>query len=275
MMLTKTNAAESRMDVSARAGRVALVSVSGRSVHAFVMVGVALVALASLAPSQSVVTWGDDSYGQCDVPGGLSYVKVAGGSQHTVALRSDGAVLAWGLNTSGQCNVPVQPTGLSNIGVAAGSAHTVVLRSNGSAIAWGDNTFGQCIVPGLPTGLTYVEVAAGNQHTVALLSDGSVVAWGDNGSGQCNVLPPPSGQTYVGVAAGEHHTVARRSDGAVVAWGTIRSANVTFRRFRAPLPTFRSRRAINIRWRSGATAPSLHGGTTHSASATFRPSRSQ
>ena len=47
----------------------------------------------------TVAAWGDDSQGQCDVPGGLSnVVAVAGGGAHSLALRADGTVAAWGDN---------------------------------------------------------------------------------------------------------------------------------------------------------------------------------
>ena len=172
------------------------------------------------------------------------FVEVAAGGQHTVARRSDGSVVAWGDNDYGQCNVPALPAGLTYVEVAAGVAHTVARRSDGSVVAWGDNRYGQCNVPALPAGLTYVEVAAGGsphggaaerrlrrrvgeqllrpvqragasgrahlrrgrggraRHTVARRSDGSVVAWGDNAYGQCNVPALPAGLTYVEIAAG-------------------------------------------------------------------------
>jgi len=189
--------------------------------------------LGSARAQGGIVCWGDNSYGQCDVPAlpsGVSYIKVAAGNYHSVARRSDGSVVAWGSCGFGQCLVPALPGGLSYVGVAAAGDYCLARRSDGSVVAWGDNSFGQCNVPALPSGLSYVEVAAGGDHAVARRSDGSVVAWGDNSQGQCDVPVLPSGLSYVEVAAGEYltcpfgcfafgYTVARRSDGSVVAWG--------------------------------------------------------
>ena len=42
------------------------------------------------------------------------------GRYHTVARRSDGSVVAWGDNTYGQCNVPPLPAGLAYVEIARG-----------------------------------------------------------------------------------------------------------------------------------------------------------
>lgn len=162
----------------------------------------------------SMVAWGGNSFGQCNVPvppAGLSYVEIDGhaAGNCTMALRSDGSAIAWGYNGLGQCNVPALPAGLTWVKIAAGEYHTVAQRSDGSWVAWGQNNHGECNLPALPPGLSYVELAAGRFHTVAHVSDSSVVAWGDNLYGQCNVPVLPPGIVYVDVAAGGNRTVAR------------------------------------------------------------------
>jgi hypothetical protein len=96
-----------------------------------------------------------------------AFVEVAAGGAHTVARRSDGSVVAWGFNYYGQCNVPALPAGLAYVEVAAGQWHTVARRSDGSIVAWGWNQYGQCNVPAPPVGFAYGEIAAGGSVTVA------------------------------------------------------------------------------------------------------------
>jgi alpha-tubulin suppressor-like RCC1 family protein len=138
-----------------------------------------------------VVAWGDNFYGQTNVPIGLSNVMaIAGGGAHSLALRSNGTVAAWGWNESGQTNVPA---GLSNVvAVAGGSGHSLALRSDGTVEAWGwDGGSGQMNVP---TGLSnVVAIAAASFHNLAIKSDGTVVAWGGT--------TVPAGLTAVAVVA--------------------------------------------------------------------------
>ncbi len=162
----------------------------------------------------TVVTWGDNRYGQTNVPAGLDNVAaIAAGNSHTVALRLDGTVVAWGCNGYGQTNVPA---GLDNVvSIAAGYEHTVALRADGTVVAWGRNILGQTDVP---AGLAdVVSIAAGEYHTVALRANGTVVAWGYNRYGQTDV--PAGLADVVAIAVGKDHIVALRANGTVVAWG--------------------------------------------------------
>jgi hypothetical protein len=170
----------------------------------------------------SLVAWGDNILGQCNIPvlpSGVEYIDVACGFFHTVAILSDGSAVAWGRNDIGQCNVPALGGGLTFTLVTVGIVHAVAAVSDGTLLAWGNNSQGQCNVPTLPPGLSVVQLSAGGVHTLALLSDGTVIAWGRNLEGQCEVPPLPTDLTYVKVAAGQVHSVALRSDGRIVAWG--------------------------------------------------------
>jgi hypothetical protein len=138
-------------------------------------------------------------------------VEIGAGVKLSVARLSDGSVVAWGDNGHGQCNVPAPPAGQTYVEIAAHWAHIAARLSDGSIVAWGYNSHGQCNVPAPPPGQSYVEVAAGGWHTLARRTDGSVVAWGWNLWGQCNVPATPPGG-YVGIAGGNEFSTAFSKD---------------------------------------------------------------
>ena len=169
-----------------------------------------LVAHLSVTP---VAAWGDNNYGQTNVPfSATNVVAIAAGYYHNMVLRSDGSVVAWGNNSYGQTNVP--PSATNVVAIAGGDYHNVALRVDGSVVAWGYNYYGQNVPP---SATNVVAIAAGGSGGMALRSDHSVVAWGYNSYGQTNV--PPSATNVVAIAAGYYHNMALRSDGLVVAWG--------------------------------------------------------
>ncbi|MCW5552417.1 MAG: right-handed parallel beta-helix repeat-containing protein [Verrucomicrobiae bacterium] len=192
-----------------------------------------------------VVAWGANSFGQTNVPLGLSNVlALAGGYHHSTVLKEDGSILAWGANNSGQTNVPPNltnsvaiagrggdfsmalqidgtvvvwgdrsyqllnvPTDLSNVvGIAAGGSHWLALKADGTVTSWG-------YINTAPVGLSnVVAIAAGDLGNLVLKSDGTIVGWGQP--------PPPSGvSNIVAIAAGHLHGTALKQDGTVIAWG--------------------------------------------------------
>ncbi len=165
----------------------------------------------ALKSDGTVVAWGDNGYGQTNVPVGLQdVVSIAAGAIHSLALKADGTVVAWGDSRYGQTNVPA---GLQDvISIAAGLHESLVLKSDGTVVTWGQ--YGQ---NGVPENLKdVVSIATGGYHFLALKSDGTVVTWGDEGIGLA--LVPADLQGVVAIAAGEHHSLALKANGTVVAW---------------------------------------------------------
>ncbi|MCJ7581630.1 MAG: PxKF domain-containing protein [Candidatus Aminicenantes bacterium] len=161
----------------------------------------------------TVIAWGANGVGQCNVPADQRFIAVSAGGYHSLGLKSDGTIVAWGWNEYGQLSVPT--SNLPFIAISAGYRHNLGLTSDGTVVASGNNDFGQCEVPTDNTG--FIAIAAGSTYSLGLKSDGTVVAWGLNEYGQCTV---PTDNGFVAIAAGNYHSVGLKSDGTVVAWGS-------------------------------------------------------
>jgi Regulator of chromosome condensation (RCC1) repeat len=193
----------------------------------------------------------DARFAPVQVTGLTGVTQVAGGCDHSLALRSDGTVWAWGGNTVGQLGrgtitggeVTAAPvSGLAGVTkIAAGCEFSLALRSDGTVWAWGGNDNGQLgdgTLTGHATpvrvtqiGAVHIAGAAVGYKSAAILgTDGSVWAWGNDTRGQLgnapaatpvtrpvNTIRADSGITQV--AAGGGDMVALKSDGTVLAWG--------------------------------------------------------
>jgi hypothetical protein len=171
----------------------------------------------------TVVAWGPGSFGQTNVPAGLSNaVAIDGGAEQSLAIRSDGTVVAWGSydNNDGRGSQPMfVPEGLSNvIAIACGGWFNVALRSDGTVVAWGYNGDGQGDVP---AGLSnVVAVSAAAWCGFALQANGKVIGWGSTvGPGSAPITVPASLGDVVAISGGGFHYVVLRADGTVKAWG--------------------------------------------------------
>ena len=202
-----------------------------------------------LTAGGTLVAWGENTNGQCNVPAGPRLRRHRGrvfttiwrcgptarsspgattradsaGSRrgrsswpsppetwHSLGIRSDGSLVAWGWNDDRQCDVP---PGHDYIDISGGYYHSLALKADRSIVAWGGNGDGQCNVP---AGHEFLRIAAGLMHSVALRADGTIVAWGRNEEGQCRV---PAGSDFVAIAAGSFHSLALQAGGHVEAWG--------------------------------------------------------
>jgi alpha-tubulin suppressor-like RCC1 family protein len=79
------------------------------------------------------------------VAGLSNVVAVAAGGTHSLALKADGTVMAWGENFFGQTNVP--PGLSNVVAIAAAEDHSLALKRDGTMAAWGQLYFGGDINP--------------------------------------------------------------------------------------------------------------------------------
>ncbi len=185
----------------------------------------------------------------------FTFAVIAAGSDHSIAIETDGKLWTWGDNLRGQLgdgtttssSTPVEVSGLTDVtAIAGGGSHTVALKNDGTVWVWGYNYYGQLgteiikecgfyscsTTPVQVSGLTDVTaIAAGENHTFALKNDGTVWAWGDNSVGQLGDGTTTNSSTPVQlsgiadvdiIATGPNHTVVLKSDGTVLAWGDNR-----------------------------------------------------
>ena len=91
---------------------------------------------------------------------GKSVVAIAAGSNHNLALCSDGTLAAWGGNDAGQLGDKTSTARNAPVAVNAASGDSALFAK------------------------TVVAIAAGSGYSQALCSDDTLVAWGMNGVGQ-------------------------------------------------------------------------------------------
>jgi len=72
---------------------------------------------------------------------------IACGREYSLALCSNGVLVAWGDNTYGQTNVPAGLTNATYF--SAGGEHGLWFQTNLPVAAWGNNLFGQASPPPL------------------------------------------------------------------------------------------------------------------------------
>jgi surface protein len=185
------------------------------------------------------------------MPAGVSFVALAAGASHSLALDSRGHMWAWGSSEFGQLGdgsqvwrvAPVRvaaPPEVVFTAIAAGWLHSAALDSTGRIWTWGHDGGSQgrlgsggggdravpapLVVVGDPT---FVAVAAGADHSLAIDARGVAWAWGvgpsGDGSTEPRVVPTPVGMppgaTFERVAGGLNHSLAVDTAGGLWAWG--------------------------------------------------------
>ncbi|TFW25756.1 RCC1 domain-containing protein [Duganella callida] len=212
-------------------------------------------------PVTALYTWGSNANGQLGdgttidknkptlVSTGTtatSWLAVAVGDNHTVAIQKDQTLWAWGDNSAGQIgngatsstavSAPVQIGTAQWVLVAAGSMHTLAIKSDNTLWAWGQGGDGQVGNNGqgvvtapvqIGTNNNWARVAGGVSHSVGVQNDGTLWAWGSNAEGQLgtggtdSLFPVQVGtlNTWKAVSAGAAHTAAMNADNTLWTWG--------------------------------------------------------
>ena len=187
------------------------------------------------------------------VAGGTNWKQVAGGSDHTAAVKTDGRLWCWGYNSFGQIGDGTSPNAFSSRispvttagggtnwkQVACGFAHTAAIKTDGTLWSWGNNGLGQLgdntiVNKSSPVSTvggqgSWKQVAIGYSNTAAIKTDGTLWTWGNGASGQLGdntssnrsspVTTVAGGTNWKQVAAGKEHVGAIKTDGTLWFWG--------------------------------------------------------
>ena len=208
-----------------------------------------------LAADGSLWAWGDEDTGWpvLGLPGiqhtvslrrigkETDWVSVAVGTQHNLAIKSDGTLWGWGANfrcqlgdgttTTRATPIPSAP-GNDWVQAAASGVHSLAQRRDGTLWAWGDNWAGQLGIGTVVSSSIAVQVGSAHNWTkiwshnvvnVGQQSDGSLWLWGSLTSTTNDVLLVPTrvsvDTNWVDVSFGDSEVFAIKSDGSLWVWG--------------------------------------------------------
>ena len=207
-------------------------------------------------------TWGRNQVGQLGVNdttnrstpvttllGGNNWKSIAGGGDHTIAIKTDGSLWTWGWNFYGELGVNDTTTRSTPVttllggnnwkSIAGGGFHTIAIKTDGTLWNWGENNFGQLGVNDTTTrstpvttilgGTNWKSIAGGGDHIIAIKTDGSLWSWGFNANGQLGVNDTTirstpvttllGGNNWKSIAGGSRNTIALKTDGTLWSWG--------------------------------------------------------
>ena len=184
-----------------------------------------------------------------------SIKQLAAGSNHSIALLSNGSLWAWGNNAAGQLGDsgtidkenPIRIGSAHNWAiVSAGGDFTHGIKTDGTLWGWGINKIGQL---GIPTNnLKYMYtvpvqigndhdwqmVSSGNYFTVGLKTDGTIWVWGANIyyilSNTTHQYEPikindKNNNDFKEIATGDEFFMAIKKDGTMWTMGSINEQN--------------------------------------------------
>jgi len=185
--------------------------------------------------------------------GGTNWKQVAGGREHTAAIKTDGTLWTWGYNQFGAIGnntLSIRSTPVTTFAggtnwkqVDCGTSHTAAIKTDGTLWTWGRNSFGAVgdTIGAVPSdrstpvttfagGTNWKQVSCGSNHTAAIKTDGTLWTWGRNSYGQLGtnnttdrftpVTTFAGGTNWKQVAGGREYTAAIKTDGTLWTWGS-------------------------------------------------------
>ena len=183
------------------------------------------------------------------------WMRVASGTNHTLAINSRGELYAWGANNNGQLGIGTtteneltpQRVGSDSDweAVSGGDDYSLAMKSDGTLYAWGKNDRGQLGIGSTDNETTprqvgnagdWKAIAAGGKHSLALRSDNTLYAWGGNlfgelgnGENNANLTDTSKDKTapiqigtdsdWEAISAGGYYSLALKDTAELYTWG--------------------------------------------------------
>jgi alpha-tubulin suppressor-like RCC1 family protein len=154
----------------------------------------------------NAVCWGRNNHNQLETPDLIAPSTISSGEVHACAIDDTGLV-CWGFDAYGRASPPDMSEVL---GVSSGHAHSCAFNSN-EVICWGYNDNGQIDVPSVENP---VQIASGEYHN-CVIDNSNILCWGNNDYGQSNA---PEVNNPTDISLGSWHSCAI-ADNDVSCWG--------------------------------------------------------
>lgn len=175
------------------------------------------------------------------------FVFISGGSNHSLAIKSDGTLWGWGTNYYKQLGdpsvqrsaIPIQIGTATWKTVTGGGTLSAGIQSDGTLWVWGQKPghYSYIYQPQqVGSDRNWKEVKAGGSFVLALKNDGTLWSWGYNRYGSIgdgstvNRLEPVQvgGGTsdWAAIGTGWYHAFGIKTDGTLWGWGMNSSGQV-------------------------------------------------
>jgi alpha-tubulin suppressor-like RCC1 family protein len=187
----------------------------------------------AMTTQTTIRCWGDNSYGQLDVPNGLGTIeRLTTYLNASCAISNKGGATCWGevdhaeylegilLDASSAFSGHYAVGGYGHYYL--NEKHVCEVASTGLLNCWGNDSDGQAKVPD-DLG-TVIAVTAGAHHSCAITKENTVRCWGNNWLSQLDV--PLALGNVTQISARDNTTCAVTSQGSVNCWGDMENGNI-------------------------------------------------
>lgn len=151
-----------------------------------------------------VIGWGYNNIGQASFDLSMDdIVDIAGGREHSIALRSNSSVIVLGDKVCAD----IPESALSNVkSIAAGWYHSLALMYDGTVVGWGHRAVVPQNIPRL------VKIATGEFFSLGITEEGEMVIWGY----RAPILPEIMKTNVVMVSASKGDIMILKGDGSII-----------------------------------------------------------